>query len=408
MGYNGQLIFDKNSFFIQLIKHRVMKEENPEKYLNPNDGTPIVAPSLRLLDKSVYRACFEKITDVEKLKNFPNYKDLIIKWQGLISTEDEKGRSSHSIKIYALEPVYSDSIRSNYYDEWKSNKNLKMQLEFVISFCLACGVDDPRYIHDAIDAFCDESLDGKGLRKILLQGAMMGCWKFGDIAYDGRKTGLMESYYEQFLTNPDNGRVTDFLESVISGASGEGISSELESGTTLFVKMAAQCANAVDFVRLLENPVIQRGALSDLIDTTCLVKGFIAKREKTLNCKASSYAAKYGVQRSTYSDFTHGRCGRTPFVFLRLAVIFGFTQEEFDLMIHSMHIIGERIYGFNLCSDGAREICGFDRQSQEYRNACAGLMEKIRSEADFNADDLPTNTTVRSFYNVLMKIKDIK
>ena len=404
MYHEERLVFDKETFFLQLLKHRVMTEEEPEKYLK--EGAPQVATLLRLLDRKVYRASFDKVVNVNQLNAFPTYKDLLSKWGKLVSTEYENGQIMAGIKLYALEPIYSESIRCNYYDKWKNDKNVKFSLEFVISFCLACGVDDPRYIYQAINAFCDESLDGKGLRKILLQGAIMGCWAFGDIAYNGVKTGLMESYYEQFLTNPANKKVVDLLENVIICAPDKDASDEMVSGTTFFVKMAAKCMSADDFARLLNHPIIQRGALSDLIDTTYLVKGFISKREPFLDCSASGYAARYNIQRATYSDFTHGRCGRKPYVFLRLAVVFGFTQEEFDLMIHSMHFIDGKNFDFDLCTSGARQICGFDRRSEEYRSACARLTEAIRDEVKLNADDLPVNPGVRSFYKVLMMITE--
>ena len=73
-------------------------------------------------------------------------------------------------------------------------------------------------------------------------------------------------------------------------------------------------------------------------------------------------------------------------------------------MIHSLHLNGENLYGFDLCESGIREMCGFPRQSEDYRQACLSLMETLRNTFDCGPDGIPTNIYLKSFYTVLEKV----
>lgn len=396
-----KMIFDKEKFFVQLLTHRINQEEHPESYLI--NGKLNVSKSLALLDGMVYKASFNKCISPDRLRDFPKYKDLLLKWKGLKDAVDDSGRHYSAVQIYGLDPVYSNVMRSNFVSNWNLHPDMKLQLEFVISFCLACGVKDKKYITDAVNALCEESLDGKGLRKVLLHGAVFGCWKVGEIAYDGINTGWVEHYYERFLNNPANETVVNFIENEITGNEGRKAENIMKGGTTVTKEKIKACRTTDDFIIMMDDPQVQCGALRDLIDTTHLVKMYIESRQSSFPEGMSSYVYQF-LNRADYSDFNHGKFDRNIFFFLKLACVFGFTYEEFDTMIHSLHVTGNP--QFNICAAGVKQMCQHERYSYEYREACTKLLHTIQSEFEINNQGEPTNSSIRSFYRVLTKIND--
>jgi len=92
MSFDQTITFDRNTFFYQLLKHRVGMEENPERYMK--DGEVIVAPALELLDGTVFRAIFDCKVEADKLKPYPRYLELCGKWKRWEYKKGANGKKS--------------------------------------------------------------------------------------------------------------------------------------------------------------------------------------------------------------------------------------------------------------------------------------------------------------------------
>ena len=262
----------------------------------------------------------------EELEAFANYRRFLQEWN---FTKSTAGGENEEYKVYCINPLTADSIRKIYNDNAPPRS-----LEGIISLCRACGVEDFGYIKAACAAFCEETLEGKGLRKILLYGAAQGFLAFDEIAYNrGDGTfGLLEQYYEKSLYERAESYERVHLPTKIT------------DGTTVFLQQARDCLRRDEFMNLLDDETIREGFLYDKVELIMIVQDCLDKRRRTAvsadiregdNALFRRYHAK--ALQPTYSRLCHGHKPHNDF-FLSLALVFGFADGEIEKMVHSMHI----------------------------------------------------------------------
>lgn len=333
----------------------------------PDD--PINKKARKLAARGVYSGgtCLVR---PDELGEFPNYRRFLKEWN---FTKSGAGGENEEYKVDCLNPLTADSVRKIYNDNAPPHS-----LEGIISLCLACDVTDFDYIKAACDAFGEETLEGKGLRKILLYGAAKGWIAFDEIAYNhgNGRFGLLEQYYEKSLYEREEDDEHIYLPT------------EMTDGTTIFLQQAEECTAREAFLTLLDKEEIREGFLYDKLELIMMVQDSLDKRRESLqegakgdNALFRQYHAK--SLQPTYSRLCHGHKPRNDF-FLSLALSFGLNDEEIEKTVHSMHInpSGDgRV--FLACCERIKEINRSDAPNDPH-----GLAELIEF-ADANKKILP-------------------
>lgn len=355
--------FEKDRFIDQLFGN-----------VFPND--PIKQKAKKISDRGVYSggSCMLKKGELDK---FENYRRFLKEWNFTKSTGGDD--SNEDYKVYCLNPLRADSIRKMYNDN-----SAPKSLEGIVSLCLACDVHDFDYINEACRGFCEETLEGKGLRKILIYGAAKGFVDFDEIAYNSisGSFGLLEQYYDRSLYE----RCEAYDRTKVPRT--------IQNGTVNFLENVNDCKTREDFMKLLDNEDIREGFLYDKIELIMIIQDCLDKRRATLcatgdregdNALFKRYGAK-GLQ-STYSRLCHGHKPRNDF-FLSLALTFGFSDSEIDNMARSMHINAASDGGiFSHCCELVKDI---NRLGVEENDS--GYIVKFNALADFvckNKKSLP-------------------
>lgn len=300
--------FSKEKFMDQLLGNVLTPAHSI------NQKAEFIAPK-------VYAAGTAAVTRSE-LAPFPHYRDFLETW-GL-------GVVKGQWNIYSVNTLSASSIRTKLYYKWKRNHDdFPDSLETVVSICLACGMDFD-YIKDAVQAYCRETLAGKGLRKALIYGAARRFWDFGEIAchenigQGGVAFGMLEEYYDRFLAERGVLKIPD--------------ENDINTSTVKFVAEANDCGDKEEFLRFINKEETKRSFLYDRVELIRIVQDCIDKRRRE-NESDNRLFARYDIDhiRITYSNFCHGHIPGEAW-FLTLACGFGFTADETDRMIHSLHL----------------------------------------------------------------------
>ena len=336
--------FEKDRFIDQLFGN-----------VFPND--PIKQKARKISERGVYSGGICMLKEHE-LDEFENYRRFLKERNFTKSTGGDTESSDY--KIYCLNPLSADSIRKMYNDN-----SAPKSLEGVVSLCIACGVRDFDYINEACRGFCEETLEGKGLRKILIYGAAKGFVNFDEIAYNSvsGNFGLLEQYYDKSLYE----RCEAYERAKVPRA--------IQNGTVNFLENVNDCDTPEDFMKLLDNEDIREGFLYDKVELIMIIQDCLDKRRRTLaatNDKEgdNSLFRRYNANalKSTYSRLCHGHKPRSDF-FLSLALAFGLTGGEIDNMARSMHINPASDGGiFSNCCKLVKDIngLGVERNNPDY------------------------------------------
>lgn len=354
------------------------------------------------IEGKVYSATNNWEVRSEALEDVSAYRELL---------EESGKRRGNYYQIYAITPLTWQSIRTDYVYRLLSDQNTTFSMEFIVSFCLACGVNDFDYIKAALDDYCVESLDGKGMRKAMIYGAMRNYWGFDEIAFNtslnGGKgqIGMMERLYHSFLENDDNEMVINGVYEELGGQKSELLRHMWREGrTTVFLDGAKDCWDKESFLEFLFTSDIETGILYDLVDSVHIVKDCIERRRGNFNGSINKCVRAFSIS-TNYSHFIHGR-QQEPFFFLSLACIFGFSDEETKKVSDSLHVNPNTSPLFDKCVSAVMDMSRFSRHSTEYRQACSNLKNEILHSVPLNENGEPKNRAIKSFCSVLQKIEN--
>ena len=313
-------------------------------------------------------AIAERVYSIEKsllseadLDEVPDYKELLRIW-GYTSVN---AKQKTEYRAYIVRNLGTSWVRTKYY-AWQKDKNtFPGSLENIVSICLACGMDF-NYIRDAVNAYSDEKLEGKGLRKMLLYGAAKGFIGFDEIACqykDGRyHFGLMEEYYGKMLQVAEGG--ADALPTV-------------ENGTLTFLRKVEHCRTRQDFLDLLEDRDIQMGFLYDMVELVRHIQNFLDKRRWEPTESDNSLFTRFNAKslRAHYSKICHGHRPKGEWM-LCFVLAFRFDSEEIKTIIRSLHLNDAQHKALLECYDTVSECNAAYGDMEKYRSIIAALPDR--------------------------------